>query len=408
MIRHSLKLIWRRKGANALLILEIAISFLVLFAVALGALGAWSNSRHPLGFERENLWAVAITEGGTGPARVSERTRGEGGRAPEREDDVGRRLLAEALALPEVESAALVSNAPYEMSQSTSAWEMGGRVLRAETSIASDEYAETAGLELVAGRWFEPADQGRHWRPVVINRRFAREIFGREDPVGRTLGDEGGEQEQRVVGVVAAYRRGGELARPDHFLFHRQPSDPAATLALGNLMLRVRPGVPRAWEQELVRRLESLAPGVSVRVRTVDELRSLSRQFALVPLAVGCILAAFLLLMVLLGLLGVLWQDVTRRRREIGLRRALGAHAGAIHRQVMGELFVLACFGLAAGGLVVAQLPLFGVPELVGGGVFAASVAVAAALTLLLAGLAGLQPSRLAARIPPAEALHHD
>lgn len=407
MIRHSLKLIWRRKGPNALLMVEIAISFLVLFALCLAALAAWSNSRHPLGFDAEGVWAVEITEGGAGLARASETSTGGPAPAP-RTGDVSRHLLREARALPEVASAALIAEAPYEMSESQSTFTVHGREVSTETTVASDELAETLRLDLVAGRWFQPDDQGAHWRPVVLNRRFARELFGDADPIGRSLGDEGEERPQRVVGVVSSFRRKGELSRPANFMFLRQPSGDSATLPLRNLLVRVQPGVPRAWEQELVTRLEALAPGVSVRVRTLGELRRLSRQFTLVPLAVGLVLATFLLAMVVLGLLGVLWQDVTRRRREIGLRRALGADARAVHRQVMGELLVLACFGLVGGLLVVGQLPLLGVADLVGDGVFASAVLAAAFLLLGLAAIAGLHPSRMATRIQPAEALHHD
>ena len=55
MIAHLFKTIWRRKGAGALLILEIAISYLVVFAVCPGGLSYPSNARHPLGFDGEGL-----------------------------------------------------------------------------------------------------------------------------------------------------------------------------------------------------------------------------------------------------------------------------------------------------------------------------------------------------------------
>lgn len=407
MIRHSVKLLWRRKGPNALLILEIAVSFLVVFAVCLGALTAWANARHPIGFDRENLWAVAISVGGTEPGRVSVKSStGPGGELVD--GDVSRRLLRETQALPEVASAALIENAPYEMSESESRMTIAGKVVSTETLIASDELAETLDLDLVEGRFFERSDEAAHWVPRVVNARLARELFGDESAVGRSLGEGDDGREQRIVGVVRNLRRKGELARPGNLLLIRQPGDEARTLPLRNLLVRVEPGVPRAWERELVERLEGLAIGVSVRVRSVEELRAIRHQFTLVPLLVGSGLATFMLLMVVLGLLGVLWQDVTRRRSELGLRRALGADASAIHRQVMGELLVLVAAGLLGGGLVIAQLPLFGIDEAVGVGVFLVAIALAAVLTAGLAALAGVRPSRLATRIQPAAALHHE
>ena len=95
-------------------------------------------------------------------------------------------------------------------------------------------------------------------------------------------------------------------------------------------------------------------------------------------------------------------------RLEIGLRRALGADAAAIHRQIMGELLVLVVFGLVCGAVSIAQLWVLGLAGEVGRRVFLVTAVTAAVLTLALAMIAGSHPSRLATRTQPAEALHHD
>ena len=64
------------------------------------------------------------------------------------------------------------------------------------------------------------------------------------------------------------------------------------------------------------------------------------------------------MLMVALGLLGVLWQNVTQRTREIGLRRAKGAAKVDVQRQILGEIGVMTTLALLAGVLVVVQFPL--------------------------------------------------
>ena len=73
-------------------------------------------------------------------------------------------------------------------------------------------------------------------------------------------------------------------------------------------------------------------------------------------------MAGFLLLMVALGLTGVVWQNVTQRIREIGLRRAKGARIENIHRQILGELVVMTSLALLVGVLLVAQVPLLPLP----------------------------------------------
>ena len=120
------------------------------------------------------------------------------------------------------------------------------------------------------------------------------------------------------------------------------------------------------------------------------------------------IVAGFLLLMVTLGLIGVVWQNVARRTRELGLRRAMGATRLGICRQILGELVVITTMALLLGTVLVVQLPLFdafdGVPRstILGG-------LLLSVLTILGIGLAaGLYPSWLTTRLHPAEALHHD
>jgi putative ABC transport system permease protein len=103
-----------------------------------------------------------------------------------------------------------------------------------------------------------------------------------------------------------------------------------------------------------------------------------------------------------------LWLMVTQRTREIGLRRAKGATAGDIRRQVVGEVMVLTAIGVVAGLVVTAQLPLLDVFPSVPWPVYAAGVAVAAVAVLGLAGLCAWVPSRLAASVVPAEALRYE
>ena len=126
------------------------------------------------------------------------------------------------------------------------------------------------------------------------------------------------------------------------------------------------------------------------------------------PLIVLGTVAGFLLLMVALGLIGVLWQNVARRTRELGLRRAMGATRAAICRQVLAELLVITGAAMLLGTVLVVQLPIFDVF-----GVFPRSIVLGAVLlamaTIGAIGLAaGLYPSWLTTRIHPAEALHHD
>ena len=119
--------------------------------------------------------------------------------------------------------------------------------------------------------------------------------------------------------------------------------------------------------------------------------------------------------MVALGLTGVVWQSVTARTREFGLRRAKGATIADVRRQVLAELALLTSLAVAVGVALLVQLPLIPLPAPAAqdlpstdSQVLLPSIAVSAVVIYLLTLLCGWYPSRLATKIQPAEALHYE
>ena len=132
---------------------------------------------------------------------------------------------------------------------------------------------------------------------------------------------------KRVIGVVEEFRQDGELSRPGNYLFYRirlDEPDPKAALP-ERLFVRLRPGTPAAFEETLVKRAMAVADGWSFEVQPLDTMRADKLREYTMPLRSSAPSPAFLLLMVALGLTGVVWQSVTQRIREFGLRRAKGA-----------------------------------------------------------------------------------
>jgi putative ABC transport system permease protein len=206
---------------------------------------------------------------------------------------------------------------------------------------------------------------------------------------------------------VDEFRRGDfEPAGNYAFLRHR-PSAPDGDVPQ-TMLVKVRHGTTAVFEERLARRLHDVAPGWSFEFHRLDEMRAESRAATLGPLAAAGVVAAFLLLMVALGLTGVMWQTITQRTREIGLRRAHGASAGAVGAQILIELTLLASVAIGFGILVVVQLPLLEVVGGVTGTAYVTGLVISAAAIYLLTMACGWYPSRLAARIQPAEALRYE
>jgi putative ABC transport system permease protein len=332
MLVHLLKLVWNRKRSNVLLMLEILAAFLVLFAVAVTALYSLDFYRRPVGFDYRDVWSIEFSR--TGMDRYTLPT---GEDAP-----IIRSLMRELESLEPVTAVAAGSNRPYSGSVSMNGWEYEGRSIMAKDDYVSLGYREVVGLDVVQGRWFEPADSALDWKPAVINLHLARELFGDEDPIGRRMSDDSVDVDRRVVGVVSEYRNGGEFSEAGPHFFDFVPQDGQSGLPIRFLLIKVAPGTEAGFEVPLTDRLHAIAPNWSFTIKTLESERRGDFMVTLIPTLIAAVVAGFLLLMVVLGLTGVMWQNVTRRTREIGLRRAVGACRADIHRQIVAEVMVTA------------------------------------------------------------------
>jgi len=399
MIRHLFTLMWNRRRANALLIVEILLAFVVLFAVGTIGAGLWSNYRQPLGFGYAQVWQVNLAFGSQPRA--------------ERPATL-QQVLGQLRALPGVQGVAVsASNTPFSFNDSQTSVEQTdaqGKAVRSADEVnifyVGPELRDVLDFKLTAGRWFDPRDAtpGAHG-PIVIDERL-REVFfpGGAAVVGKLLRFD--DKQWRVVGVVQAYRADGELQTPVPAMM--QPVFATDTAFVPDaLLLRVQPGSGAALEKRLTDEIRRIGPSWSATVRTLPEMHASQAKQLLTKPVLLSVMSIFLLLNVALGLFGVLWLTISQRRAELGVRRALGAPAGAIARLIVGETLALTTFGLGLGLLVAVQFPLLGAFE-VPAGVYLTAMGLAAVGLYLLAIVCALYPSQLAARIQPAVALREE
>lgn len=410
MLRHLLKLVWNRRRVNFLITLEIFISFLVVFGVIVFAVYYVDNYRHPLGFNYQNVWSVQV-----------EIERKSDDSDKQQHLDTTKQLLATLHDFSEIESAAAVWGAPYSRGNWQSGGKVQGRQIRFWGNFMTDEAKDVLGIKIVRGRWFGKEDDGANYKPIILNQKTAHDIFGAEDPLGKDpkekydkddkeLGEKPGQERktERVVGIIDDFRKNGEFKELYGYEIYRNDLKMPDGQVPRAIVLKVRPGTTAEFEERLIKRMQSIAKDWSFDVKTVEQMRRENHTEYYVPIAAFGLVAGFLMLMVALGLTGVLWQSVTQRTKEIGLRRAKGATAKRIYKQILGELLVITTFGLLIGVLVVIQFPLLDFLGFATKQVYAYSLLISLALIYALTIICGLYPSRLATKVQPAEALHYE
>lgn len=395
MIRHLFTLIWNRRRANFLLITEIFLAFVVLFVVGSIVVYNQQNYRAPVGFAYEQVWRVSLDPG----------TQPEAGQLT-----TVRRVMARLRAMPEVVAVGRASsNTPFSGSTNNSTVVGGagedGPHEQASGVYVEDEVQTVLQLPLAAGRWFDRRDDATALPPAVLTRDLAEALLPGQAPLGKVINRNG--EKYRVVGLIEHFRADGPLDEPRPAILLRVSPQDTAWGEASAMLLRVRPGTGAALERQMSTEILAIAKGWTVGIRALPEQRAAQLKRALTPLVALGLVCVFLIVNVAMGLFGVLWQTINQRRGEIGLRRAIGASAGRISGQVVGEVLVVTTFGLLLGLLVAVQFPLLGVMD-IQPGVYGQAMLLATGLVYLLTTLCALYPSRLAAGIQPAVALREE
>ena len=405
-IRPILSTLMRHKTAASLIVIEIALTCAIICNALFMISDRIREVREVSGLVEDELVRVQILSIGS-DADQSARTRTD---------------LANLRAIPGVKDATVLNQVPFV----NSSWNSGVRLaqeqqqstLSATTYMAEDQFIETLGLKLVAGRDFNPDEyqeasdlldgltEDGSVPGAIITRSLADKLYPGEDAVGKSFYS-WGDKPIRVIGVVEHLVRpsqmGGPSAREYSMVF---PLRPHYNLG-GNYVIRTSP--ERRAEVLAAAKKTLLANGADRIIlednsKTVEELR---HEFFQAPRAMAWLLGIVcvaLLLITALGIIGLASFWVQQRTKQIGVRRALGATRGQILRYFQTENFLLATIGIAVGMLLafainqllmgkyeMARLPLFYLPA-------------GAVLLWALGQLAVYAPARRAASVPPAVA----
>ncbi len=395
MLRHALKLIWNRKRANALIIVELSLAFLIVFFVSAVGFHMLHRWHQPLGFEWQDTLEVMVQTGG---------------QWTEEDGATLARLLATLRDQPGVEWAHMAIPPFRNWSWSTDVVH-DDRKVRIYMNRMTDGAPEDFGVELLEGRFFDEADATPDRIPVILDEGVAKELFPDGFVAGTDIRDYEDEPENKeawiALGVFRAFRQHGELSRHRPYIIQRFPVEDASVSA-PTLQVKVESGTPISIEEDLQAVVDAEAPTWSSTVTPLSKLRQNQIREVVVPMAVAFWIALFLLLMVAFGLFGVLWQNVTRRTDELGLRRALGAHRRRVYRLIVLETLIMAGMACLLGCVIAIQFPITSGFEVLDWRSSSSALGAGLACLLSVAALCSLYPAWLASRRSPAEALHYE
>jgi predicted permease len=381
--------------ANALLVGQVAFSFLLLMTAALFLRSIGRAYQIDPGFQTAHLAVFPASPGQAGYGKTQAKT-------------FYQEVRDRVSALPGVDSVAWSSNMPL-WAHSVSGLRIEGRQERSRTdqiraviTTIDRGYFETAGVAIGSGRGFTGIDQETSLPVAVVNEKMARDYWP-EGALGRRIQLPGENFLRQVVGVArtANYTGWGEPPQACVYV-------PLTQNYSDSMILYVR---SRRNPQEVMvpveRELRAAGPQILLfGIRTGGEV--IDGGLFQARMGVG-LLAVFGLLalgLASIGLYGVLAYSVNQRKREIGLRVALGATRANVLRLVLREGMSLVMVGvliglaaaLAIGGLLSRML--FGLPA-----TDPVSIAAAALVLSAVALLACYLPARGATRVDPLEAL---
>jgi putative ABC transport system permease protein len=392
---------------NALVVVQVALSLMLVIAAGLFLRTFWSLATLDLGFQRRGLLVANVN---------AQRLQLE----PRQRLPVFERLRDEAAAVPGVANATISVVTPV----SGSSWQWGidavdGVIIPTTgdnfqprstyANIVSPGWFDTFGVRVIAGRDFTAADRDGSVKVTIVNEAFARKFMPGQNPIGHRVRQMGFPSrpavEYEIVGYVAdaVYRSLRDPVPPTLYISIAQYPEPPSSAAIS---VRSASRSPALLTKPLATAFGTVNRDVSITFRPLDD----QVNAALIQERIVAMLSGFFgglaLLLAGLGLYGVTSYAVGRRRSEIGIRMALGAAPSSVVRMVLSRVAVLVGLGVAIGSAIsywvsplvstlLYRVPARDLTTLLG----------AAAILSAIGAIAGAVPARRAAVIDPARVL---
>ena len=389
---------------SALVVVQVAVSLILLVGAGLFARSLINLQKEDLGFNRDNVLLASVDTrlAGYKPAELSA---------------VYRLLYDRLRALPNVHSVTIASYSPMQGTSTNSTITVRGYTpSKDEDTGVSDvfigpNFSETLGVPLLMGRDIGLQDTPNSPKVAVVNQAFAKAYFHEENPIGRraTFEENSDKDDFEIVGVIGDSKYDNAKDKADKAVFRPilQVQDQQAFAnvfelrTLGDplsLSAEVRTAVAQVNDKLSILNITSLRLQTDEALKEEKLIAQLVSFFGLLGLLLSCV-----------GLYGIMAHAVVRRTNEIGIRMALGAERRNIIWMVLKESLVL-----VALGLIIGVPAAWGAAHLISSQLFGlkpsdpVTLLTSALLLTVVAALAGYLPARRASRVNPLVALRYE
>jgi len=330
----------RRFLRESMVALEVAVSLVLLIGAGLLVRSFVRLEGADPGFRAENILTGMVVLPGTQYT-------------PQAQGEFRRSLVERLRALPGVSHADTIDFMPFSGNYGASSFSIIGQapdpkapspvVIMASTG---GDYFQAMGIPLLRGRAFTDADGGSAPKVAIIDETVARRFFGNHDPIGMQISSPQNNVNCTVIGVVGAIKYRDLSTPPEPIIYYSAAQFP---VGMHNLAIRTS-GDPLALASAVRHELAAIDPNLPLARISTQEQRladSLARQrFSIQLMSVFAAIAAVL---AAIGIYGVLAFLIDQRRRELGIRIALGAGAGDVLGLVLRQGSIPVAIGLLAG-----------------------------------------------------------
>lgn len=403
------------KLSKALIVVQVALSLLLLTGAGLYIRTLTNLQKVNLGFNQENLLTFSVDPK-------------QGGYKDERLTQFYQQLAARFDALPGIQSATFASIPLIAQTMWNTEILLPGETEKAAGEHVAnrqsirENYFTTMQIPLLMGRNFTAQDTLQAPKVAIVNQTFARKFFPNTDVLGKRVIDTDGKHEVEIVGIVADHKYNSQREDIEPLLYTpwQQLTDPFGGMSFA-LRTAGEPTAFTASVRQTVKDLDATLPVTQVSSQKARSNETLSQERLYARLLSFFGLLA--LVLAAIGLSGVLAYSVAQRTNEIGIRMALGAQAADVLRMVIWQGLKLVVVGLAVGATVAYALKRLMSSEYYGSRTWQRHMVEQlygvrtvdpllfgsiAGLLLLVALLACWLPARRAAQVDPLDALRHE